>query len=373
MSEPIRILQIVTSMEKGGIENMLMNFYRKTDREKVQFDFLVHAPEKAEFEDEIESLGGCVYRLPVQRSVKHFIGYLNALEEFFKGHQEYKVVHCHMNALSLFPIYVAKKAGVPVRIAHSHVALQSNSYTSIFRRVCKRLLNTCCTDRFACGEKAGRYMFSDKYYDKGLVTVVNNGIDCESFSFDEEKRNEIREKYGFGDELVIGHVGRFDEFKNQSFLIDILDCLKKADVKVKLLLLGEGTLFDQIKAKVQRLGLSNSVVFAGVVPDVYNYLNAMDVFAFPSVFEGLPLTLVEAQANGLKIFASDAVSSESDLTGLVEFLPLSLGAKEWAKRIISGMPYERQDKTAEIRQAGYDSETSAKWLEKFYLEKAKEN
>ncbi|MDD6528169.1 MAG: glycosyltransferase family 1 protein [Oscillospiraceae bacterium] len=372
MSEPIRILQIVTSMEKGGIENMLMNFYRKTDREKVQFDFLVHAPEKAEFEDEIESLGGRVYRLPVQRSVKHFIGYLNALEEFFKGHREYKIIHCHMNALSLFPIFAAKKAGVPVRVAHSHVALQNNSYTSVFRRICKRLLSVYCTDRFACGEKAGRYMFGDQYFDKGLVAVVNNGIDCERFRFNQEKRLEIRKKYGFGDEVVIGHVGRFDEFKNQSFLIDILDCLKKADVKVKLLLLGEGSLFDEIKAKVRKLGLSDSVVFAGVVPDVYNYLNAMDVFVFPSVFEGLPLTLVEAQANGLTILASDAVSSESDLTGLIEFLPLSSGAEAWAEKLKSEMPLKRQDKTDRIREAGYDSETSAKWLENFYLEKSKE-
>ena len=368
----VRVLQVVTSMEKGGIENMLMNFYRKIDRTKVQFDFLIHDPKRADFEDEIEEMGGRIYRTP-ERNIKNFGIYLKGLDEFFRQHKEYKIVHSHINTMSVFVLQAAKKNGVPVRISHSHTAETEKGKKKALKDFLRSNINRVCTDRLACGEKAGRYMFGDQYFDKGFVTVVNNGIDCESFSFDEEKRNEIREKYGFGDELVIGHVGRFDEFKNQSFLIDILDCLKKADVKVKLLLLGEGTLFDQIKARVQRLGLSNSVVFAGVVPDVYNYLNAMDVFVFPSVFEGLPLTLVEAQANGLKIFASDAVSSESDLTGLVEFLPLSLGAKEWAKRIISAMPYERQDKTAEIRQAGYDSETSAKWLEKFYLEKAKEN
>ncbi len=373
MSEPIRVLQVVTYMEKGGIENMLMNFYRKIDRTKIQFDFLVHVSEKAEFEDEIEALGGRVYRLPVQRSIRNFLRYMKALEEFFYSHKEFTVIHCHMNALSLFPIYAAKRAGVRVRIAHSHVALQSNCYTSVFRRVCKRLLNRYCTDRFACGEKAGRYLFGDKLYEKGFVTVVNNGIDCEAFRFDEAKRREIRKKHGFGDELVIGHVGRFDEFKNQSFLIDVFQCLKSSGINGKLLLLGEGKLADEMKEKVRRLGLSDSAVFVGVVPDVYNYLNAMDVFVFPSVFEGLPLTIVEAQANGLTIFASDAVSSESDLTGLVEFLPLSLGADGWAEKIKSQMPYQRQDKTAEIRKAGYDSETSAKFLESFYLEKAKKN
>ena len=368
----VRVLQVVTSMEKGGIENMLMNFYRKIDRTKVQFNFLIHDPKRAGFEDEIEEMGGKIYRTP-ERNIKNFGIYLKGLDEFFRQHKEYKIVHSHINTMSVFVLQAAKKNGVPVRISHSHTAETEKGKKKALKDFFRSNINRVCTDRLACGEKAGRYMFGDQYFDKGFVTVVNNGIDCESFSFDEEKRNEIREKYGFGDELVIGHVGRFDVFKNQSFLIDILDCLKKADVKVKILLLGEGTLFDQIKAKVQRLGLSNSVVFAGVVPDVYNYLNAMDVFAFPSVFEGLPLTLVEAQANGLKIFASDAVSSESDLTGLVEFLPLSLGAKAWAERIKSRMPYQRQDKTDLIREAGYDSETSAKWLEKFYLEKAKEN
>lgn len=366
----VRVLQVVTSMEKGGIENMLMNFYRKTDRTKVQFDFLIHDPKRADFEDEIEEMGGRIYRTP-ERSLKNFGNYIHGLDEFFRQHKEYKIVHSHINTLSVFVLQSAKKNGVPVRIAHSHTAETEKGKKKALKDFFRSNINRVCTDRLACGEKAGRYMFGDQYFDKGLVTVVNNGIDCERFRYNQEKRLEIREKYGFGDEVVIGHVGRFDEFKNQSFLIDILDCLKESDVKVKLLLLGEGTLFDQIKAKVLCLGLSDSVVFAGVVPDVYNYLNAMDVFVFPSVFEGLPLTLVEAQANGLTIFASDAVSSESDLTGLIEFLPLSSGAEAWAEKLKSEMPFERQDKTDRIRQAGYDSETSAKWLENFYLEKSK--
>ncbi|MGN1443037.1 MAG: glycosyltransferase family 1 protein [Acutalibacteraceae bacterium] len=367
----VRVLQVVTNMEKGGIENMLMNFYRKIDRTKVQFDFLIHDPKKADFEDEIEEMGGRIFRTP-ERSLKNFGNYMHGLDEFFRQHKEYKIVHSHINTLSVFVLQAAKKNGVPLRIAHSHTAETEKGKKKVLKDFFRSNINRVCTDRFACGEKAGRYMFGDQYFDKGLVTVVNNGIDCERFRFNQAKRLKIREKYGFGDEVVIGHVGRFDEFKNQSFLIDILDCLKKADVKVKLLLLGEGALFDQIKAKVLSLGLSDSVVFAGVVPDVYNYLNAMDVFVFPSVFEGLPLTLVEAQANGLTIFASDAVSTESDLTGLIEFLPLSSGAEAWAEELKSEMPLKRQDKTDKIREAGYDSETSAKWLENFYLEKSKE-
>lgn len=368
----VRVLQVVTSMEKGGIENMLMNFYRKIDRTKVQFDFLIHDPKRADFEDEIEEMGGRIYRTP-ERNIKDFGNYLKGLDEFFRQHQEYKIVHSHINTMSIFVLQAAKKNGVLVRIAHSHTAETEKGRKKALKDLFKANINKVCTDRFACGEKAGRYLFGDRNFDKGLVTIVNNGIDCDLFRFDDAKRSEIRKKYGFGDALVIGHVGRFDEFKNQSFLIDILDCLKKSDIEAKLLLLGEGPLLDEIKEKVGRLGLSDTVVFAGVVPDVYRYLNAMDVFVFPSVFEGLPLTLIEAQANGMKIFASDAVSQESDLTGLVEFLPLSLGADGWAEKIKGEMPFVRQDKTEKIREAGYDSETSAKWLERFYLEKDKEN
>lgn len=368
----VRVLQVVTSMEKGGIENMLMNFYRKIDRTKVQFDFLIHDPKRADFEDEIEEMGGRIYRTP-ERSLKNFGKYLNGLDEFFGQHQEYKIVHSHMNTLSVFVLKSAKKNGVPVRIAHSHIANDDSGLKGKIKVILKSQLERVCTDFFACGEEAGRYMFGNKLFESGKICVIRNGVDCERFSFDETQRENIRNRLGLKNSLVLGNVASFQERKNQIFILSILSELKKSGIDAKLLLVGDGETRALLESEVQHLKLEQDVVFTGVVSDVYHYVQAMDVFVFPSILEGLPLTLVEAQANGLKIFASDAVSSESDLTGLVEFLPLSLGAKEWAKRIISAMPYERQDKTAEIRQAGYDSETSAKWLEKFYLEKAKEN
>ncbi|MGN1194989.1 MAG: glycosyltransferase, partial [Acutalibacteraceae bacterium] len=190
------------------------------------------------------------------------------------------------------------------------------------------------------------------------------------FRYSEEKRNEIRKKFGFTDEIVLGHVGRFDEYKNQGFLLDVLNEIRNCGVNAKLLLLGDGNLRQAVESKTDSLGISDSVIFAGVVPDVYNYLNAMDVFVFPSIYEGLPLTLIEAQANGLHVFASDAVSDESDVTGRIDFLPLSSGAEKWAEKIKEKLPYDRDDTVQLIKNAGYDALSSAKQLESFYLEKA---
>lgn len=367
----IRVLQVVTSMEKGGIESMLMNLYRKIDRDKVQFDFLLHKDKKADFEIEIEEMGGKIYRLP-ERSLLKPAEYFKALNAFFKEHKEYKIVHSHIDEQSAYILKYAKKNGVPVRIAHSHNSNRCGGIKGMIKAFCKANINSVCTDRFACGEKAGRYLFGDEAFDKGTVTLLKNGIDSDRFCFNEPKRNEMREKFGFGDALVIGHVGRFGEQKNHSFLIDIFSALCKLGVNAKLLLLGEGKLADEIKAKINGLGLSDAVVFGGVVPDVYNYLNVMDIFVFPSIFEGLPLTLIEAQANGLYALASDAVSGESDITGRIDFLPLSLGAAKWAERIKEKMPFKREETAELVKKAGYDALSSARQLEEFYLEKASE-
>lgn len=370
MNEPIRILHVVTSMEKGGIENMLMNLYRKIDRKKVQFDFLVHAKEKAEFEDEIAFLGGNVFRLSQERSVKNFFGYMKSLEDFFKNHAEYKIVHSHINSLSVFPLWAAKKAGVPVRIAHSHYAISKMSETTIFRQIIKRSLPFFANYLFACSTQAGICLFGKRAVKNGKVTVIKNGIDCERFAFSKEKRDEMRKILSFSnDDTVLCHVGRFDKYKNQSFVLEILNVLKKRDVCAKALFLGDGEDLEKVKALSKKLGLERDVVFAGSVSDVYDYLQSADVFVFPSVFEGLPLTVVEAQANGLSVFASSSISKECNVGETVRFLSLEDGSEKWASEIEKSIPFVRSDNTEKIRKAGYDSVESAEFLEKFYLEK----
>lgn len=365
----IRVLHVVTSMEKGGIENMLMNFYRRIDRDKVQFDFLIHAEKRADFEDEIESLGGRIYRTE-KRSLMNFGRYLGSLESFFRSHGEYKIVHAHMDTLSAFVLFAAKRAGVPVRISHSHsTASKHNSLKKLVNDFCRLGINSVCTDRFACSEEAGKYLFGKKACDIGEVTLINNGIDCDKFAFNKKMRESVREKLAAREELLIAHVGSFIEVKNQKFIVKILSELKRNGIPAKAVFIGEGETLGKIKAHGERLGVSDSLIFTGAVPNVYDFLNAADVFVFPSLFEGLPLSLVEAQANGLKIYCSDSVPQKADLTGAVEFLPLSLGAEAWAEKIKAAMPFERTDAADIIKEKGFDSLYSAKQLEKFYLEK----
>jgi len=367
--EPIRILHVVTSLGRGGIENMIMNFYRKIDRKKVQFDFLVHKRTESGFENEVLSLGGKIFDAP-ERSVSKIFSYINGLKAFFSEHGEYKIVHCHINALSVFPLYAAKCAGVPVRISHSHTAKAESGYKAFFKTFLKFFINKFCNFRFACGEEAGRYLFGNRMFESGKVIVLKNGIDCNLFAFNEEKRKEMRKALSFSDsDTVLCHVGRFDKYKNQSFIVEILNDLKKNGVNAKALFLGEGEDFEKVKELSKKLGLENDTVFAGVVSNVSDFLQAADVFVFPSLFEGLPLTLVEAQANGLSVFSSDTVSKESDVSETMRFLPLEKGASFWADEIQRAMPFERTDNLEKIRKAGYDSAQSAEFLENFYLEK----
>lgn len=365
----IRILHAVTSLDRGGLETMLMNLYRKIDREKVQFDFLVHKRTENGFEQEVLSMGGRIFNAP-ERSLAAMPRYIKKLEAFFREHNEYRLVHSHINTFSVFVLMAAKKAGVPIRIAHSHTAKTESGYKRFFKNLCKLFMNRYCTFRFACSEEAGRYLFGRKMLEDGEVTVLKNGIDCAAFAFDKAERNKMRKKLSITeDELVLCHVGRFDKYKNQSFVVEILDSLRSKEVKAKALLIGNGEDFEKVKTLCKEKSLLNNVIFTGVVPNVSDYLQAADVFVFPSVFEGLPLTLVEAQANGLRCFTSTAVSTESDVSGNVSFLPLEDGAEKWAQAISAAMPFERKDCIEKIREHGYDSYQSADMLQKFYLEK----
>ena len=367
--EQIRILHVVTSLDRGGLETMLMNFYRKIDRDKVQFDFLVHKRTENGFEQEVVSMGGRIFNAP-ERSLAAMPRYIKKLEAFFGEHSEYRIVHSHINTFSVFVLMAAKKAGVPVRIAHSHTAKTESGYKRFFKDLCKLFLNRYCTFRFACSEEAGRYLFGNKMFEAGKVSVIKNGIDCAAFAFDKEERNKMRKKLSIAEnELVLCHVGRFDKYKNQSFVIEILDSLKSMGVKTKVLLLGNGEDLEKVRALCKELSLQSDAIFTGVVSNVSDYLQAADVFVFPSVFEGLPLTLIEAQANGLPVFTSTAVSRESDVSGNVRFLPLEDGAQRWAREIAGALPLERKDNIEAIQKHGYDSYQSAEFLQKFYLEK----
>lgn len=365
MSEPIRILQVVTYMGRGGLETMLMNYYRNIDRSKVQFDFLTHRSEKADYDDEIEALGGKIYHVPRLNPFSR--SYLSALDRFFKEHREYQVVHCHQDCLSGVVLKVAKANGVKFTIAHSHNANQDKNLKYLVKIVAKRNITKYADKLFACGQEAGKWMFNTDDFE-----VLNNAIDTDKYTYDEKKSKEIRKSLGVEGKFVVGHVGRFNPQKNHEFLIDIFDEVQKIEPDSVLMLVGDGDLRGNIENKVKELGIEDKVKFMGIRSDVNDLMQAMDVFLFPSLYEGLGIVLIEAQAAGLKCVISDTIPRDGILTDDVIQVSLAQKASYWAKKILEYYPtYKRCNNKGKILEANYDIKDNAKKLEQFYLENSR--
>lgn len=364
----MRVLQVVTSMDRGGLETMLMNYYRKIDRTKVQFDFLVHRQERAAYDDEIEALGGKIYRLP--RLVPWSKSYLNALNAFFVGHPEYRIVHVHQDCLSSVILKAAKKCGIPVRIAHSHNSNQDKDIKYPIKLFYRRFIPDNATHLFACSNSAGDWMFRGKPYQ-----ILPNAIDAEQFSFRADKANATRVDFGVEPQVfLVGHVGRFWAQKNHAFLIDIFKRIADLKPNSKLVLVGNGGRQNEIREKVQKLDLVDKVIFTGVRDDIPNLMQAMDVFVLPSLYEGLPVTMVEAQAAGLPCVISDKVPPECILTdGLVNVVPLSASPDTWAAKILEKRNTPRTDRRSEIAAHGFDIATEAVKLQEFYINVYEQN
>lgn len=361
---PIRILQVVPNMQAGGLESFIMNIYRHIDRSKVQFDFLMHYQKQCFFDEEIERLGGKIYRLSVREDNRVF-KYIRDLNLFFREHPEYRVVHGHMPSLSMFYLGAAKRHGVKVRIIHSHSDSFDWTLKGIIKNILIKTAKYYANVYLSCSESAGRYLYGNRPF-----IVVNNAINLQNFQFSPDVRAETRKNLGISNRLVIGHVGRFTIEKNQTFLVEIFSEIHKTNPNSVLLLIGDGPLRMRVEEKVERLGLQNDVMFLGTRRDVNRLYQAMDVFVLPSLFEGLPVVGVEAQTAGLPCVFSDAVTKEAKMTNLVAFEPLTHSAKEWADRILSqSAPKERKDNSGDIIKAGYDIGTVAKKMEDFYLEK----
>ncbi|WIY61161.1 glycosyltransferase family 1 protein [Bacillus arachidis] len=363
--KPIRILQVVTVMNRGGLETMLMNYYRRIDRSKIQFDFMVHRTDKGHYDDEIEELGGKIYRMPQIRP-GNYRRYFKLLNEFFATNPEYKVVHSHINENSSFVLRAAKNAGVPCRIAHSHLSDLGIDIKLPFRLYARFTMKENPTAYFACSKKAGEWLFGKKRANSNEVKVLNNAVNAAEFKYNESNRNKVREEIGANDNtLVIGHIGRFNKQKNHEFLIDIFHAVHKKNPESILVLIGEGTLRASIEKKVADLGLSSKVRFLGTRTDIPQLMQGFDVFLFPSLFEGLPVVLVEAQAAGLNCVVSDAITSESNLTGRMKFMSLKSSTELWADSILSSS-LEHEDTTNVMQNMGYDTATMANWLTDYY-------
>lgn len=361
MSRLERILHVVTYMGRGGLETMIMNYYRNINRDKVQFDFLVHRDFKADYDDEILSLGGKIYRVPQLNPFS--FEYYKALDTFFKEHKEYKIVHVHQDCMSSIALKIAKKNNVPVRIGHSHSSSQDKNIKYLLKLFFMKSIPTYATHLFACGKEAGDWMFSGAKYE-----VLNNAIDSNKFKFNKELSIQLKDKYQLQDKLVIGHVGRFNYPKNHEFLINVFNELHKLNSNSKLILIGTGDLEESMKEKVRELSLGSFVMFMGLREDIHELMQMMDVFVFPSHYEGLGIVAIEAQASGLPIIKSNNVPDQCIMTNNVYSLSLNESASVWANKILNVYKsFERKDTTQDIKDARFDISENALKLQEFYL------
>ena len=357
----IRVLQVVAHMNRGGLETMLMNYYRHMDRSRVQFDFLTHRDYDGDYGEEIRQLGGKLYHMPVLNPFS--FSYRKTLGEFFDAHPEYKVIHVHQDCLSGVILRVAKEHGVPVRIAHSHGANQIRDIKYPIKLVYRHFIAKYATKLMACGEDAGRWMFCGASFE-----ILSNAICAADYSFDAARKQIQRDIWGIQpNELLVGHVGNFTLAKNHLFLLDIFNEIQKR-TPAKLLLVGKKLQRNDIEEKIQELGLQDKVILAGTRGDVPDLLQAMDVFVFPSLYEGLPVTLVEVQASGLPCLISDRVPIECKMTEAVQQIALTDSPEIWAEKAMEAAKMPRKNTYEEIRAAGYDIVENAKRLQKMYEE-----
>ena len=370
---PIRILHVIGIMNRGGAESMIMDLYRHIDREKVQFDFVEHTPERATFDEEIERLGGHVFRCPHYNGKNHF-QYVRWWNTFFKNHAgDYSVVQGHIGSTAAIYLNLAKKCGV-YTIAHSHNTYGPISFRGTLYRLYSYRTRLIADSFFACSVKAGTDRFGKRIVrNQKRFRVLNNAIDTEQYAFRSSTRSEIRESLGLSeDAYVVGHVGRFVDQKNHEMIIDIFLQIYRLDPYAKLLLVGDGSKRAQIEEKVTKLGLDGKVIMTGVRNDVANLLQGMDVFLFPSKYEGLGVALIEAQAAGLPCVISDCIPKEVAVTnGLINTMSLDSSPRQWAERVLAMKNIKRVDHSGEVKTAGYDIWETTAWLEEFYLDKAK--
>ncbi len=362
-----KVLVFGITENPGGVESVIMNYYRNIDKNNVQFDFLCNT-DKVAYEDEINLLGGKIYRITQRR--ENARKFHNDMNDFFKKHaKEYSTIWVNVCSLANIDyLKYAKKYGIKYRVIHSHNSQNMDSFIrGVLHKVNKHRIKKYATDFWSCGEEAGKWFYTKKITASDKYMLVNNAINLKEYAYDEKVREKYRKEFKIDDDsVVIGHVGRFHFQKNHDFLIDIFYEYHKLNNKSYLLLIGDGEDKQKIKEKVESLNISNNVKFLGLRKDVKELLNAMDIFLFPSLFEGLPVALIEAQANGLPVYASkDTISDKSKMSDNFNFISLNKSGKEWAN-IMYNNKNNRKDNKQSIAENGFDIEQECEKIENYF-------
>lgn len=359
----IRVLQVLDKINyNSGVSAVVMNYYNHMDKNKVVFDFLVHEEVEDEVRNRLEKNGSQVYVMP-PFAISNAFKYLKLLKEFFEKHSEYKIVHGHIPNAAMFYLRSARKANIPIRILHSHSSKGSDIPWKNIRNIVMTKIGVRYSNVYiACSKNAAKYMFGNT--DKEIY-FLNNAIDTNVFQYNSDLRIKYRKQLMVDDNIVLGHVGRFSEEKNHEFLVKVLAEILKSDNRYKLLLLGDGPRKEYIEQMAKELGINDHIIYMGVVNNVGDYLNAMDVFLLPSFFEGFPVVGVEAQCNGLKCIFSDRITRDTKILPNVEYISIE-NSDEWASAIQKAELERVLDAAENIKNAGFSIRIEANKLQNMY-------
>lgn len=362
----IRILHSVSNLDRGGIETMLMNYYRRIDRTKIQFDFLCNKPKPGNYDDEVRSLGGRIFISPGLKPTD-WPAYNKFMANLLRENPDIKILHAHNECMMQYALKSAKNAGMPIRIAHAHNTKIVKDYKYLWKMCNKPFIPSTATNYFGCGRDAGIWWFGKEKWESSGYTM-HNAVDPERFIFDEAVRKQTRESLGISEKFVIGNIGRFNVQKNHIRLIEIFAEVLKIKPDALLMLVGEGELEEACKTKAAELGISDNVMFMGLRSDIPELCKAMDVFVMPSLFEGLPVVGIEAQASGLAALFSKEITDEVVILPESDRLPLSASNKEWAEKIVSysNISVDRKSALSLVQSSGYDINVEVEKLTELY-------
>ncbi|MDD7792771.1 glycosyltransferase family 1 protein [Clostridium sp. 'White wine YQ'] len=366
MKYPIRILHVLGGLNRGGAETMVMNLYRNIDRSKVQFDFIVHTENKCDYDDEIKSLGGKIYSIPRYKGKNH-IQYKKVWNSFFEEHPEYKIIHGHVRSTASIYLKIAKRNNLKT-IAHSHNTSSGKGLSAFVKNILQYPIRYTADYLFTCSLTAGEWLYGKKACKQKKFHIIKNAINSKQYIFNQEIRDKVRKEFNIENSFVIGHIGRFHLQKNHNYLIEIFKEVHEKEPKAVLMLIGEGELQQKIEKKVNDLGLDNSVIFTGVRSDIPELLQAMDIFVFPSLYEGLGIVVIEAQASGLQCVVSDTVPRETNIANTIEYVSLKDSYRYWGETILKYFDNcKRKNTRDQIMNSGYDIKQTSEWLQNFYI------
>ena len=358
--EPVRVLHIVGSMHPGGIQNFIMNLYENIDRTRVQFDVILHEQTEGDYCDRIRELGGKVYKLP--RMTAKPIANLRGIRKIVREGKYNIVIRHTPNAVVAPQLVAAKRGGAKCVILHSH---STNNPGKIRHRLGRFWIRHMRIERFACSEEAGRWMFGNSEF-----PVVRNAIDTERFAFSVQKRETTRRELGIEDSLLFGHIGNFAAVKNHTFLMQVFHEMAGIREDIRLICVGDGDLRVSVERQAAELGIADRVIFTGIRRDTDCIMCAMDMMIFPSVYEGIPLTLIEAQTEGLPMVISDTIHPGARVTDdLIHCMSIQQSPKAWAQEIlaIADQKKERRSYAEEVGRSGYNISEIAGWYEEYFM------